>query len=107
MEEAITGDFALIKAWKADKETFYAFSITIFHYKGFLLVCYKNPRNNRTWKRLEISCSVKQLAISMSQCALPEKLPSLKSKSSLMKFLVCRLIFSALFFLSEYKIFFS
>ena len=23
MEEAITGDFALIKAWKADKETFY------------------------------------------------------------------------------------
>ena len=26
MEEAITGDFALIKAWKADKETFYASS---------------------------------------------------------------------------------
>ena len=30
MEEAITGDFALIKAWRADKEQFRTANITRF-----------------------------------------------------------------------------
>lgn len=67
MEEAITGDFALIKAWKADKETFYDDCLEGIFFVGFFKELCK------TLTRLEILCSVKLLAISMSQCALPEK----------------------------------